>query len=113
MVYNSGMGNNENHHPEKPRKSRARIRRGTKETGLTDGWKAKISATKIMNRLDKCVDGEVVLTAQQIKAAEIILKKIVPDVARVEQQQLDKDGNATDPVKSIEIVLVQNPNKDT
>ena len=94
---------NEDHHTEKQKKSRARTRRGTKATGLSQEWKDKISATKILNRLLACVDGTVELSAQQIKAADIILRKIVPDLARQEVQQLDKDGNKTDPVSKIVI----------
>ena len=43
-----------------------------------------IKATQIVNRLQRCVFGEVELTSQQIKAAEILLKKALPDLAQVE-----------------------------
>ena len=68
----------------------ARKNRGT-ET-LPDDWKNKIKATAILNRLNECVEGRVELTAQQIKAADIILKKIVSDLARTELT--GKDGEA-------------------
>ena len=66
----------------------ARKNRGT-ET-LPEDWKNKIKATAILNRLNECVNGEVELNAQQIKAADIILKKLVPDLARTELT--GKDG---------------------
>lgn len=94
---------NKDYHTEKPKKSRARTRRGTKATGLSQEWKDKISATKILNRLLACVDGTVELNSQQIKAADIILRKIVPDLARQEVQQLDKEGKPTDAVSKIVI----------
>lgn len=63
---------------------------------MPEEWRAKIQATQLLNRLSKCAMGEVEMTSAQIKAAEIILRKTVPDIARVEQQTLDKDGNPAD-----------------
>lgn len=51
---------------------------------LTPEWKEKIKVGVILDRLSKHVDGEAELSASQIKAAEILLKKVVPDVARTE-----------------------------
>jgi hypothetical protein len=58
----------------------ARIRKTT----LTDEWKAKIQAGVILDRLVKHVSGEIEMTSSQIKAADILLKKTVPDLARTE-----------------------------
>lgn len=74
----------------------ARKNRGTKENPPQEGWRKKISATKIIQRLDDCVHGKLDLTAQQIKAAEIILRKIEPDLNKTDVQQLDKDGKPAD-----------------
>jgi hypothetical protein len=49
---------------------------------LTDDWKAKIQASQIVNRLAKLVDGEIDMTATQVRAAEILLKKTIPDLSR-------------------------------
>lgn len=68
----------------------ARKNRGTKDRPMQDGWRKKIKAGVIMDRLMKCVDGTIELSAQQIKAADIILKKIEPDLARTELT--GKDG---------------------
>jgi len=62
----------------------ARKNRGTKDTPMQEDWKKKIQATNIINRLNDCVEGKIELTSTQIKAADIILKKIVPDLARSE-----------------------------
>ena len=51
---------------------------------LSDDWKEKIRAGVILNRLLSHVNGELDMSASQIKAADILLKKIVPDLARTE-----------------------------
>lgn len=50
---------------------------------LTDSWKEKIKISLIVNRLNECATGNVEMTAQQIKAAEILLKKVLPDLKGV------------------------------
>ncbi len=61
-----------------------------KKTTLSEQWKAKIQAGVILDRLVKHVNGEIEMTASQIKAADILLKKTVPDLARTEVT--GKDG---------------------
>lgn len=56
----------------------------TKALRLTPEWKEKIKVGVIFERLSKHVDGEIEMSSTQIKAAEILLKKVVPDVARTE-----------------------------
>jgi hypothetical protein len=56
---------------------------------LSDRWKDRIQATAIMNRLMSHVDGDLELSPTQIKAADILLKKIVPDLARQEHVGAD------------------------
>jgi hypothetical protein len=51
---------------------------------LSETWKDRISATMILNRLVSHVEGNLELSPTQIKAADIILKKVVPDLARTE-----------------------------
>ncbi len=57
---------------------------------MSEQWKAKIQAGVILDRLVKHVNGEIEMTASQIKAADILLKKTVPDLARTEVT--GKDG---------------------
>lgn len=63
----------------------ARIRK----TKLTDEWKARIQAGVILDRLVKHVNGEIDMSSSQIKAADILLKKTVPDLARTEVTGID------------------------
>ena len=46
--------------------------------------RAKIQAGNIINRLTKCVMGQVDLTPAQVQAARILLAKILPDLTSVE-----------------------------
>jgi hypothetical protein len=55
---------------------------GTKE--LTEQWKEKIQASMIINRLNDHALGKNEMTATQIKAADILLKKRLPDMKQVE-----------------------------
>jgi hypothetical protein len=49
-----------------------------------DEIRAKIQTSQLINRLEGCALGEVELTAQQLKAIEILLKKNLPDLSQVE-----------------------------
>lgn len=60
----------------------ARKNRGVNE--LPEAWKEKIRASALVNRLAGCAMGEIEMDAQQIKAADILLKKLIPDLARSE-----------------------------
>lgn len=41
----------------------------------------RIKAGMILDRLEKCVEGEVEMTAQQVQAARILLGKVLPDLS--------------------------------
>ena len=58
----------------------ARIRK----TKLTDSWKEKIQASMLVNRLIDHGLGKCELSATQIKAIDILLKKVAPDLKAVE-----------------------------
>lgn len=51
---------------------------------LTDAWKAKIQVSVISGRLYDHLQGKNQMTPTQIKAADILLKKLVPDLGRTE-----------------------------
>lgn len=51
---------------------------------LSEAWRTRIQATAIMNRLMLHVEGKLDLSSSQIKAADILLRKIVPDLAKHE-----------------------------
>lgn len=51
---------------------------------LDDNWRAKISASQIVNKLhEHIVDGKE-MKGTQIRAAEILLRKVIPDLQRTE-----------------------------
>lgn len=54
------------------------------KVALTDTWKEKIQVSMIGLRLYDHALGKNEMTQTQIKAAEIILRKLVPDLARTE-----------------------------
>lgn len=81
----------------------ARKIRGTKKNPMPENWRNKIRASNIIKRLSDCVDGTITLTAQQVKAADIILKKLEPDLNRTDVQNLDKDGKPADGISKIVI----------
>lgn len=71
-----------------------------------DDVREKIQASQIINRLSAHVSGEVELTSTQIRAAEILLKKTLPDLSNVEIS-----GDPDQPlniVSKIERVIVDN-----
>jgi hypothetical protein len=51
---------------------------------LTDAWKEKIRVSVISGRLYSHLNGEIEMSPTQIKAAQILLSKLVPDLARTE-----------------------------
>lgn len=46
--------------------------------------KSLIRASQLLNRLNKCANGEVEMTRTQVSAAQIVINKEIPDVAKVE-----------------------------
>lgn len=65
---------------------------------LPDSWKEKIKTSVIVDRLSRHIDGTLELSNSQIRAADILLKKMIPDMARTEFT--GKDGAAIE-TKSI------------
>lgn len=49
-----------------------------------DSVRAKIQASQIINRLQNHLNGEIDLTSTQVKAAEILLRKSIPDLSQVQ-----------------------------
>lgn len=70
----------------------ARTRRGI--SSLSEEWRKKISAGVIMERLLSHIDGKLDMSSTQVKAADILLRKIVPDLARTEMT-----GNDGQPIQ--------------
>lgn len=74
----------------------ARKNRGTKKTGLPQEWRDKIQTTKLVQRLFQNALGEIEMTSQQIRSAEILLKKTLPDLSSMDSRLVDGDGNDRD-----------------
>jgi hypothetical protein len=45
--------------------------------------RAKIQTSQIINRLNKHIKGEIEMTATQVRSAEILLKKALPDLSAI------------------------------
>jgi len=76
----------------------------TRKTSLTEEWKSKIQATQLMNRLLKHFEGEVELSSTQIKAAQIMLNKIIPDLKSVDNVLSNPDGSLTPQAITVKVV---------
>ena len=59
-------------------------------TTLREEWKLRIKATHLVTRLHEHALGQADMSPTQIKAAEILLRKVAPDLAR--QEVSGEDG---------------------
>jgi hypothetical protein len=57
----------------------------TRRIELNEKWKDGVRVGNLMNRLQKCAEGEIEMTQTQLKATEIILKKLLPDMKAIDQ----------------------------
>lgn len=64
-----------------------------------DDVRSKIQASQLVNRLTNHALGEVELSATQVRAIEILLKKTIPDLSAVEL--------SGDPANPVNIVAAQ------
>lgn len=84
----------------------ARKNRGVDK--LPESWKEKIRATQIANRLMSCFEGQIELRNDQLKSAEMLFKRLEPELNRTEVT--GKDGGAIehkDVTKSDADILAQ------
>lgn len=51
---------------------------------LSQEWRERIRSGVILARLEKAALGELDITPASLKAAEIVLRKTIPDLARTE-----------------------------
>lgn len=73
----------------------ARKRTAIRPGGMPEAWREKIQASMLVNRLTDHVNGKIDLTATQVNAANILLKKVAPDLQSVAHGQ----DPALDPIK--------------
>lgn len=62
----------------------ARKNKGTAEQGWPEQTRSRIQTSMLLNRLADHVVGKVELQPTQVKAAEILLRKVLPDLSAVE-----------------------------
>ena len=55
--------------------------------------RAKIQTSQIINRLTKHVKGEIEMSSSQVRAAEILLKKSLPDLATIQHSLAEDYSN--------------------
>jgi len=77
----------------------ARIRKTT----LSDSWKEKIRTTMLINRLNSHIFEDVEISQTQMRAIEILLRKVAPDLKAVEVTGNDDNPLA---IMTIERVIV-------
>ena len=53
------------------------------KTELHEKWREKIKTSMLLNRLADHADGKVELSTTQVRAAEILLRKTMPDLSAV------------------------------
>jgi hypothetical protein len=73
-------------------------------TTLREEWKLRIQASNLVKRLHDHAMGETEMSQTQIKAADILLKKVAPDLAR---QEVTGEGGG--PQKTETVIRWGNP----
>jgi hypothetical protein len=61
----------------------ARKRTAIKAGGMPEAWRERIQTAMLTKRLEDHAKGDLEMTATQIKAAEILLKKVAPDLQSI------------------------------
>lgn len=67
-----------------------------------DDVRAKIQTSQLVNRLESHALGTVELSATQIKAIEVLIRKTLPDLSAVEMT--GEDGGPIETVQKIQLV---------
>lgn len=65
----------------------ARKRTAIKPGGMPEAWREKIQASMLVNRLMDHVNGKIELSPTQVNSANILLKKVAPDLQSVAHGQ--------------------------
>jgi len=69
-------------------------------------WRDNIKTAHVLKKLQNHVFGDVDMTSTQVKAAEILLKKTIPDVQQI---QIDVSGGLT--VEVLQVASHKPPTK--
>lgn len=62
----------------------------TRKTKLSDSWREKIQASMLVNRLNNHIFDGLEITPSQLRAIEILLKKVAPDLKAIEHSADDE-----------------------
>jgi hypothetical protein len=72
-----------------------------------DDVRQKIRASQLINRLEEHALGEECLETSQVRAIEVLLKKVLPDLAAIELS-----GDADNPVETVTRIELVAPGHD-
>lgn len=71
-----------------------------KRNGLSENTRARIQTTMIVMRLENHILGKIEMTATQVRAAEILIRKTLPDLSSIDMnaivQQVTDASKLTD-----------------
>jgi hypothetical protein len=73
--------------------------------------RAKIQTSQLINRLENHALGELDLSATQIKAIEVLIRKTLPDLSAV--AMTGENGGPVETVQRIERVIIDPANPDS
>lgn len=76
----------------------------TTKTTLHAAWREKIRTSMLINRLQNHVAGRLEMSPTQLRAAEVLLKKTMPD--RTAAELTGEGGGPIETVTKIERVIV-------
>lgn len=83
-------------------KEGTRVAARTNRTTLSQAWRDKIRTSMLINRLQNHVAGRIEMSATQLRAAEVLLRKTLPDQQAT--QVSGPDGVPLEMVGRIELV---------
>lgn len=81
----------------------ARTSRGTKSNPWSEEHRARIKTSMLINRLqDNALSKTEIMTPGQIRSAEVLLKKAIPDL-----QAMQHSGDADNPIKHAHEIVIR------
>ena len=80
-------------------------------TEQREAWKDRIQPGKLLAKLEAHMDGKVELSASQIKAAEVVLDRLVPRLSSIEQTEVNEMDalSREDILRRIQALLQSDP----
>jgi len=72
----------------------------------------KIQTTQLINRLQACALGEVEMSRERIRAAEILLRKALPDLQSIHKTNVDTVKSQAQWLREMQELDPEGPNKE-